>query len=108
MLSSFAVVSASVPPEVREAPPSSSASPALSPAALPAPGETRCIRRRGPRPAPQRWARSAERAPLHAVVLEPDVPCGWLRKNRRGLWYSVNDIPFERLLRLIDFFYFGN
>ena len=37
------------------------------------------------------------------VVLEIDVPRGWLRKSRRGLWYSVNDIPFERMTRLIDF-----
>jgi hypothetical protein len=37
------------------------------------------------------------------VVLEIDVPRGWLRKSRRGLWYSVNDIPFGRMVRLIDF-----
>jgi hypothetical protein len=36
-------------------------------------------------------------------VLEIDVPRGWLRKSRRGLWYSVNDIPLERMTRLIDF-----
>ena len=37
------------------------------------------------------------------VVLELDVPRGWLRKSRRGLWYSVRDIPFDRAVRLIDF-----
>jgi hypothetical protein len=37
------------------------------------------------------------------VVLEIDVPRGWLRKSRRGLWYSINDIPFGRMVRLIDF-----
>ena len=37
------------------------------------------------------------------VVLEIDVPRGWLRKSRRGLWYSVHDVPFGRTVRLIDF-----
>ena len=37
------------------------------------------------------------------MVLELDVPRGWLRKSRRGLWYSVSDIPFDRMTRLIDF-----
>ncbi len=37
------------------------------------------------------------------VVLEIEVPRSWLRKSRRGLWYSVKDIPRKRLLRLIDF-----
>src|SRR6266508_3224746 len=37
------------------------------------------------------------------VVLEVDVPRGWLRKSRRGLWYSVNDVPAERRVWLIDF-----
>jgi hypothetical protein len=37
------------------------------------------------------------------VVLEIDVPRGWLRKSRRRLWYSVRDIPFGRMVRLIDF-----
>ena len=37
------------------------------------------------------------------VVLELDVPRGWLRKSRRGLWYSVKDIKFGRAVRLIDF-----
>src|SRR5262245_54847293 len=37
------------------------------------------------------------------VVLEIDVPRSWLRKSRRGLWYSVKDIPPGRTVRLIDF-----
>ncbi len=37
------------------------------------------------------------------VVLELDVPRAWLRKSRRGLWFSVKDISFERAVRLIDF-----
>src|SRR5262245_66481653 len=37
------------------------------------------------------------------VVLEIDVPRSWLRKSRRGLWYSVKNIPFGRMVRLIDF-----
>ena len=37
------------------------------------------------------------------VVFELDVPRGWLRKGRRGLWFSVKDIPFGRVARLIDF-----
>ena len=37
------------------------------------------------------------------VVLELDVPRRWLHKGRRGLGYSVHDIPFGRMTRLIDF-----
>jgi hypothetical protein len=37
------------------------------------------------------------------VILELDIPRGWLRKSKRGLWYSVRDIPFGRVVRLIDF-----
>lgn len=37
------------------------------------------------------------------VILEIDVPRGWLRKSRRGLWYCIHDIPFVRVVRLIDF-----
>ena len=32
------------------------------------------------------------------VVLEIDVPRGWLRKSRRGVWYSVRDIPPARIV----------
>jgi hypothetical protein len=37
------------------------------------------------------------------AVIEADVPRAWLRRNRRGLWYSVRDIPPERFRRLISF-----
>jgi hypothetical protein len=37
------------------------------------------------------------------IVLEVEVPRGWRRKSKRSLWYSVNDIPFGRAVRLIDF-----
>ena len=29
------------------------------------------------------------------VILELDVPRRWLRRSRKGLWYSVRDIPPE-------------
>jgi hypothetical protein len=35
--------------------------------------------------------------------VRPNVPRSWLRRNRRGLRYSVNDIPPERIKRLITF-----
>src|SRR4051812_16520367 len=37
------------------------------------------------------------------VILEADVPRGWLRRNRRGLRYCVRDVPPERFRRLICF-----
>jgi hypothetical protein len=37
------------------------------------------------------------------AVIEADVPRHWLRRNRRGLWYSVRDIPPARFRRLISF-----
>lgn len=37
------------------------------------------------------------------IVLEVDVPRGWLRRNRRGLWYCVKDIPAWRIGRVIRF-----
>src|SRR5436190_23126379 len=37
------------------------------------------------------------------VVLEVEVPRGWLRRSRRGLWYSCRDIPPERFRKLIGF-----
>src|SRR4051812_6059624 len=39
------------------------------------------------------------------VVLEASVPRKWLRKSKRGLWYSVRDVPpdrFKRTLRFAD------
>jgi hypothetical protein len=32
-----------------------------------------------------------------------DVPRAWLRKNRKGLWYSVLDIPADRIRRVLRF-----
>src|SRR5262249_2909040 len=37
------------------------------------------------------------------VVLGLDVPRGWVRKSRQGLWSGVNDIRLARTRRLIDF-----
>jgi hypothetical protein len=37
------------------------------------------------------------------VVLEVEVPRSWLRKSRRGLWYSVRDIPPLRIVGVVDF-----
>jgi hypothetical protein len=37
------------------------------------------------------------------VILETAVPRSWLRRNRRGLWYSVRDIPPARFRRLVTF-----
>jgi hypothetical protein len=37
------------------------------------------------------------------VTLEIDVPRGWLRKSRRGVWYCPRDVPPDRIGRLITF-----
>ena len=37
------------------------------------------------------------------VIIEVDVPRAWLRRNRRRLWYSLFDIPTDRIRRVIDF-----
>src|SRR5262245_49112892 len=37
------------------------------------------------------------------VVLEVEVPRGWLRRSRRGLWYCGEDVPAVRIRRLIGF-----
>ena len=37
------------------------------------------------------------------VVLEIDVPRPWLRKSRKGLWYSVRDVPAGRIRRVLSF-----
>jgi hypothetical protein len=37
------------------------------------------------------------------IVLELDVPRRWLRRNRRGLWYTPRDVPPGRIKRVIDF-----
>jgi hypothetical protein len=37
------------------------------------------------------------------VVLEVEIPRRWLRRSRRGLWYSKRDVPPARLRGLIRF-----
>ena len=37
------------------------------------------------------------------IILLVDVPRSWLRKNRKGLWYSVRDIPPDRIRRVLSF-----
>jgi hypothetical protein len=37
------------------------------------------------------------------VILLVDVPRAWLRKSRKGLWYSVRDIPADRIRRVLSF-----
>jgi hypothetical protein len=37
------------------------------------------------------------------VVLEVNVPRTWLRRSRKGLWYSTRDIPAERIRRVLSF-----
>ena len=36
------------------------------------------------------------------IALELDVPRRWLRRNRRGLWYTPRDVPLGRIKRVID------
>jgi hypothetical protein len=38
-----------------------------------------------------------------AVVIELQVPRGWLRRSRKGLWFCPRDLAPERFCRLIDF-----
>ena len=37
------------------------------------------------------------------LILLVDVPRAWLRKHRKGLWYSVRDIPPDRIRRVLSF-----
>ena len=37
------------------------------------------------------------------VILEVDVPRGWLRRNRKRLWCGTEDVPPARIRRIIDF-----
>jgi hypothetical protein len=37
------------------------------------------------------------------LILLVDVPRASLRKNREGLWYSVQDIPADRIRRVLSF-----
>jgi hypothetical protein len=63
------------------------------------------------------WLHSAAKsfwATLHTIkrhggraeavgILLVDVPRAWLHKNRKGLWYSVEDIPLNRIRRVLSF-----
>jgi hypothetical protein len=37
------------------------------------------------------------------AIVEAEVPRAWLRRNRRGLWFSVRDVPPERFRRVVTF-----
>jgi hypothetical protein len=37
------------------------------------------------------------------VILLVDVPRAWLRKSRKGLWYSVRDVPEDCIRRVLSF-----
>jgi hypothetical protein len=37
------------------------------------------------------------------VILELDVPRSWLRRSKKGLWYSPRDIPPERIRGVVTF-----
>ena len=37
------------------------------------------------------------------LILLVDVPRAWLRKNRKGLWYSIRDIAPDRIRRVLSF-----
>jgi RNA:NAD 2'-phosphotransferase (TPT1/KptA family) len=39
----------------------------------------------------------------NVVILELNVPRRWLRRSKRGLWYSPRDVPAECIRRNIDF-----
>jgi hypothetical protein len=39
----------------------------------------------------------------NTVILELDVPRSWLRRSRKGTWYTKRDVPPDRLRRVIDF-----
>jgi hypothetical protein len=38
-----------------------------------------------------------------AVVLQVDVPRSWLRRSKTGLWYSVRDVPADRIGGVVTF-----
>ena len=39
----------------------------------------------------------------NTVILELDVPRSWLRRSRKGIWFTRRDVPPERFRRVIDF-----
>jgi hypothetical protein len=42
------------------------------------------------------------------VVIEVEVPRGWLRRNRRGLWFTGQDVPPGRFRAVLDFVQLSN
>jgi hypothetical protein len=39
----------------------------------------------------------------NVVILEIDVPRSWLRRSRKGIWFTRRDVPPARFRRVIDF-----
>jgi hypothetical protein len=39
----------------------------------------------------------------NVVIVEIDVPRGWLRRSKKGLWYSRFDIPPDRIRGVVTF-----
>jgi hypothetical protein len=39
----------------------------------------------------------------NVVIIEIDVPRHWLKRSKKGLWYSANDVPPDRFRRVISF-----
>jgi hypothetical protein len=37
------------------------------------------------------------------VVLEVDVPRRWLRRSRKGLWFTRHDVPPDRIRQVLTF-----
>jgi hypothetical protein len=37
------------------------------------------------------------------ITLPVEVPRAWLRRNRAGLWYSVRDVPPDRIRQVLRF-----
>jgi hypothetical protein len=61
---------------------------------------------RGRARAPSAVLHVARRQRCHAegvVVLEVDVPRRWLRRSKRGLYYSLHDLPPERIRGVVTF-----
>ena len=39
----------------------------------------------------------------NVVILQIDVPRRWLRRSKRGLWYTLRDVPAGRIRGLITY-----
>ncbi len=39
----------------------------------------------------------------NTVIFELDVPRSWLRRSRKGVWFTRCDVPPERFRRVLDF-----